>query len=96
VKSDGAQLISLMNKNGWCDAFDIAGEGSRWTFYHRNGQVKNRIDYWLIPKDLLADLVSVKSIPSVWSDHCILLLEENSSSFQFGKDLWRLNRAILT
>lgn len=96
VRDDGVRLQVLMKKFFWLDAFSIVGEGSRWTFTHRSGGSKHRIDYWFVPTSLADSMISAKTLAVAWSDHWPLLLEFNNDDAKKGHDIWRLNRRILS
>lgn len=92
----GKQLWHTMDKSQHVDAFDQCDEGVKWTYLYNTSGKRQRLDYWWTPTSKCVE--AIKSLVRILelSDHFPLELLIISPSDAAQRDIWRLDKAILT
>ena len=70
-------------------------EGRTYTWRKFNTNKQSRLDYFLISSSLMPYVQSAGIYPGVWSDHSLIELEKDFSSFTRGKGFWKFNASLI-
>ena len=78
-----------------CDIFRIQNENIKLCTWQRGLQY-SRLDYFLISTHLMNINIKTSILPSILTDHKILLLRiEYNRTEKFGNSTWKLNNSLL-
>ena len=91
------ELSNILNETNYIDIWRVKNpDKRRYTWRRNNPLVQSRLDYWLIPTELIYDVEKCNILPSIKTDHSLITLCINSSNDgKRGPGLWKFNDALL-
>ena len=67
-----------------------------FTWRRRKPLVQSRLDYWIIPTELIFNVTKCKILPSIKTDHSLISLQlQNNNMIKRGPGLWKFNDSLI-
>ena len=91
-----SKVITMLNDRDLVDIYRANYPNSpRYTWRKRNPVKQARLDYFIVSSSMTDIIDSTSILPSYRSDHSIIEININLSSFKHGKGYWKFNNSLL-
>ena len=91
------EMNNILNECNYIDIWRILNfKSKRYTWRRKKPLIQSRLDYWLIPNELIYDVEKCDIKPSIKSDHSLITLDLKSSRIaKRGPGLWKFNASLI-
>lgn len=94
-KDEGTQELNEVLINGDLEDVWRRRHPSVKEYTFARGQSKSRIDFFLISKQIEAQIEKPSIVPFIYSDHNIITFNLTTDNVERGPGMWKLNTSIL-
>lgn len=89
-------ITTFMQENDLCDIWRVRNPDlTQYSWHRKNTKLFSRIDFFLISNALTQNVLNIKMLPGVVSDHDILKLVFVPKIQKRGKGFWKFNSSLL-